>query len=160
MNHIEHILEKYGSPPGECNCCGKCCRALSIDYSKQELQRQLEYDLELLQRRPDHRHREQILQFEHDVEFIVKYWRRISREQALDVNPELAGRGTDERFFFRCDCLSDDGKCTVHLDRPQVCRGYPWYGQLPRPEALFAHPCGYEVDLEWYRNILQQENPE
>jgi Fe-S-cluster containining protein len=157
---MKHILNTYGDSPGKCNCCGQCCRALSIDYSKVELKRQLEYDLELLGRHPDHRHREQILLFKHDVEFILKYWQRISREKALSINPALAGRGTEERYFFCCSCLGDDGSCAQHLDRPQVCRGYPWYGQLPRPDALFALPCGYEIDLEWYAGILSDQEQE
>jgi len=48
-------------------------------------------------------------------------------------------------------CLKFDKEarlCTVHNEKPPVCRGFPWYGKEPNPKAIEAYPnCSFWSDI-------------
>ncbi len=132
-----------GSP---CLGCGACCRAISLEQSKSELQQLTRAERERLQRRPDHPHAGEMRRLIRDVAFIRLHFWRISRAEAIARNPALVSEDFDGRCFYRCDVLQADGRCGLHAERPYVCEGYPWYGGSPRLDALVVSPCGYEAE--------------
>ena len=75
--------------------------------------------------------------------------------EALAKAPWLAGRrladsagGEVQPFYYRCANLDPETKaCAVYDDRPFTCRGYPWYGGEPRPDAALPPDCSFQADL-------------
>lgn len=153
--YLGQLERKYGPMPGKCRACGKCCRVIGLQYYKAQLQKKVREDRESLRKYPESAPRDKILLFIRDVSFITRYWRRVPREEAFRINPETATKGLKGRYFYRCTQLTPDGKCRDYSVRPQVCRGYPWYGSLPREDALVSLPCGYEIDLRWRKRIKE-----
>lgn len=51
-------------------------------------------------------------------------------------------------FFYRCD-LFDTGtrRCSDHANRPNMCRGYPWFGEAPDPTKSVPPTCSYLADV-------------
>ena len=77
---------------------------------------------------------------------------RITPAKALELNPFLPlGLFLDEhgKFyrFYTCSHLRD-GLCSIYEDRPEICRGYPFYGNLEIAHSfLFPVPwCRYRED--------------
>lgn len=66
-----------------------------------------------------------------DWDFIIRYWRPITPEEAEYINPfpfknlDFAA-DADQYQFFRCAWASPNG-CRCYDRRPPVCRGYPDY---------------------------------
>ncbi len=51
-------------------------------------------------------------------------------------------------FFFRCRKFdSQTRECTDYENRPAVCRGFPWGGGPPRPDAALPLQCSFRADL-------------
>ena len=116
---------------GKCRQCGMCCRAISLSYSKKEIAATWS---------------------DTNGKFIIKNWARISKEQALKNNPyvrliqEENARSGQTIYWYSCKYLIDN-RCSVHKDRPPVCKGYPWYeGEPDNKEFLYGEDCGYRVD--------------
>jgi Fe-S-cluster containining protein len=62
------------------------------------------------------------------------------------------GMRDEEVGFYHCRYVSDDGRCSVHEDRPIGCRKYP----LPHPNTLFHPGCGYEGQAkENWKRVLE-----
>ena len=111
-----------------CNQCGKCCTAIGINTSFDDLKNT---DGE-------------------DAEFIKQHWHPMSRNLAYFLNPYLNDTfGDDERYhFYSCD-LFDAGtnKCMCHEEKPNVCSGFPFYGGEDVSMARTYSPeCGYIVE--------------
>jgi Fe-S-cluster containining protein len=117
-----------------------------MDYNKRELLQLARGELAFLQRNPHSHQADEIRRLARDIAFILKYFRRISRKKAIEINGLLDGTGFDGRAFYRCILLADNGLCREHSQRPFVCIGYPWYYGTPHEDALFVSPCGYERD--------------
>lgn len=50
--------------------------------------------------------------------------------------------------YYRCDLYDPDGRrCTAFDERPEMCSGYPWYGDLPNPMAQLPPTCSYRADV-------------
>ena len=123
------------SPPlaGACNGCGACCRVIFLEQSPEEVRQ-----MAALTR---------VLGIPSDHAFVAEHWRPLARDEAMQRNPFYTSRLAPEAHLYTCDRLGDDGRCMAYDERPLVCRGYPWYGQAPRPMALADADCGYGVDL-------------
>jgi Fe-S-cluster containining protein len=70
-----------------------------------------------------------------DAGFIGKNWKPLKRRQAKKQNRYAFDEAirlseTSERHWFRCSKVTEHG-CSVHADRPDVCRSYPLYGRPP-----------------------------
>jgi Fe-S-cluster containining protein len=67
-----------------------------------------------------------------DADFITAHW-----------------HPNDDGETWHCDALDPDTRlCTVHEDRPPVCRDYPWYGEDPAKRASHVGPeCSYLLDV-------------
>ncbi|MFH1808375.1 MAG: YkgJ family cysteine cluster protein [Pseudomonadota bacterium] len=133
--------------PSPCLRCGRCCEALSLDFSKAQLREMAVREQRRLRREPGHSHAADMRRLVSDVAFIQKHFRRVSRQRAADINPTFSSREFDGRFFYICDALDSEGRCSRHAERPYLCEGYPWYRDHPRIDALVVYPCGYERDL-------------
>lgn len=129
---------------GSCHMCGKCCEAIHLLQSPQEVASIAESE-----------------KMSGDARFITDNWTPITKEEAFTINPYLkqnedglAEKGIDnvygKFYYYTCTQLDKETrKCRVHENRPQVCSGYPWYGRRPNNSILwYADECGYKVDLE------------
>lgn len=130
-----------------CLRCGRCCEALSLDFSKRALRELAAREARRLRREPGHRHAADMRRLIADVAFVQAHFHRIARERAAAINPTFTSAEFDGRYFYTCDALGPDGCCQLHAGRPYLCEGYPWYREPPRPDALVVYPCGYERDL-------------
>ena len=65
----------------------------------------------------------------------------------MRLNPFYTSRLPEGAYLYTCDQLGADNRCMAYEERPLVCRGYPWYGEAPRPMALADPECGYQVDV-------------
>ena len=68
-----------------------------------------------------------------DAQFIIENWTRISVSHAKEINPYMVIRleklkAVESRVFLTCGKLTSNG-CSVYETRPDVCSGYPLYGQ-------------------------------
>lgn len=82
-----------------------------------------------------------------DTTFAAKHWHPLSRSEAMRRNPFYTARLPKNAHLYACDQLGPDGRCTAYEERPMVCRGYPWYEQMPREMELPDQDCGYFHDL-------------
>ena len=94
--------------PGECNRCGECCRVILTGIPKSQFA---------------------VSGSETNAEsaaFIMKHWRRISRQEAVRRVPSFDTAG--ELYVYECDALDrETNRCSVYEDRPPVCSGWPHY---------------------------------
>lgn len=118
---------------GACNGCGACCRVLTLDQSPEEIQ-----GIAAITR---------VLGIPSDHIFAAEHWQPLTRAEAMQRNPYYTSRLPEGAHLYMCDRLAADGRCMAYEDRPLVCRGYPWYGEAPRPMALADPDCGYHVDV-------------
>lgn len=131
---------------GSCHTCGKCCEAIHISISPEEIAKGAENQREWSSS---------------DFVFIADNWTPITREEADSINPhfaEMEKRGADygHMHFYTCKNHDKETKlCKIYDKRPHVCSGYPWYGAEPRAEeAFYTMDCGYRIDSEatWLYN--------
>jgi Fe-S-cluster containining protein len=49
--------------------------------------------------------------------------------------------------FYQCDIFDPvTRRCTDYSNRPEVCRGYPWYGSAPDANKALPLMCSYRAD--------------
>jgi Fe-S-cluster containining protein len=118
---------------GTCNGCGACCRVLTLAEAPDEVQR-----IAAVTR---------VLGLPSDHIFAAEHWHPLTREEAMRRNPFYTSRLPADAHLYWCDRLGADGRCTAYDERPLVCRGYPWYGELPRQMELADPDCSYFVDI-------------
>lgn len=97
--------------------CTQCCRAITLSYTRRYLGKAWGYD----------------------AKFILANWKQISRRRAKKKNPYMVRElGKRRHTFWHCARVTDAG-CSVYDDRPNVCSGYPLYGQAyDRVAKLYA----------------------
>ena len=125
----------------ECNGCGACCDPFVMVYSPLQV-RSL-----ALQMDPD----ELAFYREH----LTPIRRADGRRMVLDWSPtgfsEMILDGELillPAFYYRCDRFDRETRqCTDYENRPDVCRGYPWYGTPPDPNKLLPPTCSYNADV-------------
>jgi Fe-S-cluster containining protein len=117
---------------GTCRRCGWCCRTIALEHSKEVFK---------VTANPDHK-------------FIYENFTEMSSEEAVKLNPHVAGiveeykQGERSLYWYTCSHLGDDNRCKDYENRPMFCRGYPWYGQAPPEKGFLYGPnCGFTVDL-------------
>jgi len=81
----------------------------------------------------------------------------LTRRQVMDrghgwrlAKPMRQYDGAVELFprFWACDLLDPvTRRCTDYDNRPQPCRGYPWYDAPPRRDAQLSPRCSYRADI-------------
>jgi Fe-S-cluster containining protein len=111
-----------------------CCRGIALLFTKKDIKERWQDTV--------------------NRDFVLAHWHRISKAQALKNNPHLASimdeyeRDTRTIYWYTCDMLVEN-RCLIHQERPNICRGYPWYGKNPadcQAEFLYGENCGYKID--------------
>lgn len=70
------------------------------------------------------------------IPFILDHWHELGRDE--------------DGVRYECDQYDPATRsCTAHENRPQVCRGFPWYGDDPSPEraATLARGCSFLFEV-------------
>lgn len=125
---------------GYCNMCGKCCEAITLWVSPDELQ--------LRSNEPERS----------DVGWGARHFHPISQEEAFARNPlhkmiyEAGRSGYESVHFYECDAFDKETRrCTQHDRRPSTCWGYPHYGgqvnKLPGNWTPYSATCDYIHDI-------------
>lgn len=99
---------------GRCEACGECCRRLVLWHQGSPVR-----SLQTLRQMVD------------EDPFTYR------RFEPHDTNG-------DGDLLFRCNKLGDDGRCSVYLDRPVICRRYPEPRMFLQGASLPTE-CTYEV---------------
>lgn len=118
---------------GTCNACGACCKVLTLAQSPEDVQQ-----IAAVTR---------VLGIPSDHQFAAEHWHPLTREEALARNPFYVRALPADAHLYSCDRLGRDGRCLAYDERPLVCRGYPWYGGLPKAMELPDPDCSYFVDI-------------
>lgn len=128
---------------GYCNRCGKCCEAITLWLSPDELQ--------------NHNHDSAQPDDEStDRGWARKHFHPISREEAFKRNPlhrAVAESGhesfqEDKVNFYECDAYDKSThRCTAHDRRPRTCRLYPYGDNNSSDWVPYSATCDYAHDL-------------
>lgn len=103
----------------KCNVCGLCCKAIVYPKAK----------IDLDDNEPSER-------------FVKIYWKRLSKTDALRINPRLKMINY-KVYFYRCRKFDRyTNLCRIHDQRPDICRNYPTYMKLSR-QMSYSENCGY-----------------
>jgi Fe-S-cluster containining protein len=141
--------EQFNISFPECKMTGQCCRFASPSTPAIELIKKAAENSE----------------FARDFFTIFIPYKDIT--EAENINPEIVQRTLnackhpDSKVnentidFYHCRYLSDDNKCFIYEDRPQLCRDFPRH-----PFLVFGKGCAYE---EWseeckskYYNLMEE----
>ncbi|VWC57677.1 flagellin N-methylase [Burkholderia lata] len=124
-----------------CNACGRCCNSAPALSLRELFRHRHRFVGALTIRRVPKRR-------------IGERWRAGGREHALDADDVAASDALAERLFHRtgsagnewialtlqgydypslgrCAALADDGRCSVHADKPSICSAVPLDPMLP-----------------------------
>lgn len=127
---------------GKCNQCGQCCLTFRISLDYKDLQ---------------------LFKPEGDFKFARENLIPMHRELAFFLNPHLKifeeKESSGTNFYYKCKQFNTKTrKCNNHKNRPQVCKGFPWYGKKDYNnlvyENLYDENCGYKIDREIFKIIL------
>ncbi len=138
-NWSEQFNEEYP----KCKMCGQCCRCASPSVASVELEERSKNKEDAFAR-----------------DFFSIFIPYKSLEEAGKINPEVVERSLkvashpnskvkpEDVVFYHCKYISEDNKCKIHQDRPQLCRDYP-----DNPFLVFAQGCSYE---KWSKNCKKK----
>lgn len=141
--------EQFNVPFPQCNMCGQCCRCASPSSPTEKLLERIENEDE----------------FAKDFFSIFTPYKNL--EEARQANSGIVERSLkacekpdskvrpEEVVFYCCKYIGEDNKCTIHEDRPNLCREYP-----DSPFLIFPPGCAYEPWAKECRlryNELQEE---
>jgi Fe-S-cluster containining protein len=125
----------------ECNGCGVCCDPFMMVYSPHDVitmgprldaEERAFYDQHLTPiRRADGRR-------------MVAHW----SSGWSEIHIPGDGWQMLAAWYYRCDRYDPVARrCTDYENRPDVCRGYPWYGEAPDPNKSLPPTCSYRADV-------------
>jgi Fe-S-cluster containining protein len=113
-----------------CKKCGMCCKAICVAYSRNNLKISAKNGSE-------------------SAMFMIKHWHRITRSEALVINPKLkTWRVSKRQYFYSCECFNyKESICNVHGCSPHVCSAYPFYDmkKLPSTYVFYTDDCGFNL---------------
>jgi Fe-S-cluster containining protein len=114
----------------DCARCGDCCDPVFLTSSMVEI-----LTMTVLPSLAQTKHGT-------DAEWLLEHWHFIDYVPA--PSPGLSQGAT-----FRCDKFDPVSRqCTAHDERPQVCRGYPWYGKTPKQfDPTMGPRCSFVADV-------------
>jgi Fe-S-cluster containining protein len=115
------MKDKFNKENFQCNrYCGECCKKLSVMVSKDDIKNitDLGYKKE---------------------DFLDK--------DLLTINTFILKRDKDGCFFLK---KHKDGKysCTIHENRPKICRQYPFFGKKNNIESCLPQDMFPNVDFK------------
>lgn len=112
-----------------CNGCGGCCDPVTLSAPREES----------LARTDISPRERQWLTFE-----LVP----MSFQEAALKEPQLADAHPDHIWFYRCRNFDEVTRhCMAYENRPPTCRGYPWDGGPPKPQAVLPPACSFRADI-------------
>jgi Fe-S-cluster containining protein len=114
-----------------CKKCGSCCQAIWLRYSIKDIR-------EILKKYPSNL----------DAIFILKNWERISYKDALKINSRIKifKKNYKKSYFYICNKYDKiNKKCTIHDNKPRICKDYPFYGKnkIPLGLVFYNDKCGF-----------------
>lgn len=120
-----------------CAGCGACCEEIWIPISQAEITACVSGDRK-------HMVTSDRWAGRYQLDFFARYW-RATEQKMVQVHDGTWVHKT------RYECAKYDPvhqRCTAHAIRPQVCRGYPWYGKEPTAAGMSKRgQCSYLLDL-------------
>lgn len=119
--------------------CGKCCKAITLgEHGSPEY---IENQARLGNK---------------DAQFIKENWVPISAKEVFKIRPEAEFKAIFKRigqtYWWKCKNVDPQtNKCKMHDKRPDVCKGFPYYGdgKLGKNFIPYSMQCGYLEDLEY-----------
>ena len=130
----------------KCNMCGMCCKAIVIRFSPEEILARVKEGID------------------DDFLFADKYWRSISKEEALVINPHIEKLDSSgPNHFYVCTLYIDGVGCSVHngdgsVVKPKVCTSYPNGNNLDPRFWFYSETCGYKPPKDWMDSMLKGIN--
>ena len=119
--------------------CGMCCMAIRLNVEPALYDSQAE----VVKDNPA-----ALEEMSEDWRHILTHFHRITREEAVRINPHLKGWRNKGCSFYTCDWFDAESRlCTHHDERPPVCRKYPFYGGALSPDKWYTPDCGYAEDI-------------
>jgi Fe-S-cluster containining protein len=123
----------------ECNGCGACCHPFAMVYSA--------FDLERLARSLDATelafYREHLTPMRRADGRRMTPWNSGWSEFVIDGHVQLVAT-----HYYKCDNYDEDTRrCTDYDNRPDVCRGFPWYDRPPDERKVLPPTCSYNADI-------------
>lgn len=137
-------------PYPECKQTGQCCRCATPSYSPSELLKRASEGDQLAR------------------DFFSLFVPYNSIEEAREVNPGIVDKAlnialkslshdvtTQNLTFYKCRYILENNKCSIHENRPELCRSYP-----DSPFLLIPPGCAYEewsvLCKEKYKNMKEE----
>lgn len=121
--------------------CGQCCDPVAMAYSVM--------DAQTGKPMPDEQR-----------EWILKVGRPLTRREGLRRSPWMGQGGRtycqDDAgaivivwtHFYECSWYDPDRRVCTHYDeRPDFCRGFPWFGQGPDTRKALPGACSFRADI-------------
>lgn len=129
---IENLLQL---PQSLCRQCGQCCTVAIYKYG-------LAYD-EIIELINNPLTDEKQVKGAKDF---LSIFEPISYEKAIEFNEKAVhsllkklDKPKEKVTFFHCKYLTDDGKCSIHENRPDLCKKYP----VCYRDMFYFDGCGY-----------------
>lgn len=128
----------------ECNGCGACCHPFQMVFSPTDID-QLERAGRL---DPD----ELAFYRQHLTPMRRRDGRRMVKDWAgpfsVFVDQDTQQLVTVWQHYYRCDRYDvETRRCGDYEHRPDVCRGFPWYGDPPDRDKSLPPTCSYRADV-------------
>jgi Fe-S-cluster containining protein len=123
----------------ECNGCGACCEPFVTVYGPFDLVR-LAHTME-----PEELafHREHLTPMRRKDGRRMAAWNSGFSEFVIEGKAQLVAT-----HYYKCDRYDPVAKlCTDYDNRPDVCRGFPWYGQRPDRRKSLPPTCSFNEDI-------------
>lgn len=134
-NYVKRVEELLNLPQSLCKQCGQCCRTAIYKGG-------LKYEeIISLINNPS----TDIKQVKGAKDFLSVF-EPVSYEAALKINPAFTekilkklGKTKENVTFFSCKYVTSDDKCSIHKNRPDLCRHYP----VCYKDGFYFDGCGY-----------------
>lgn len=128
---------------GKCLGSGRCCDPVALPYRYAVLSEAQRSLIEPENRKWIEEHLTEITPRRRGLDAVADYMK--SGVTTGIIGGEIVSIVT---HFYSCDLFDPETrKCTDYRNRPPICAGYPWYGDLPDPSKAMPHECGYGVDI-------------
>jgi Fe-S-cluster containining protein len=129
----------------ECNGCGACCDPVVSVVSPLMLQRQTADEIIGADEADWMRvHLTPIRPRRAGLDKVSGWMKGVSQFQ----QPATGQMVLMLSWFYSCDLYDVESKrCTDWDNRPNQCRGYPWYGQPPEANKALPPPCEFRRDI-------------
>lgn len=120
--------------------CTTCCQALGLQVNK-PVREWIKYS----------RSNKNITPIE-DTHKIVSMLIPISKRRAKKINPYIFSIFDSRYSYFKCKNLTLKG-CGIYESRPNMCKGYPYYGKSKEQFLNLKLKPDYREDCTWFIDL-------